>query len=324
MRPLTLLGFLDNVYGGVGASAKPRGVWAQDKSYSNLMKELWGSPGQWRVKRSYAAVARKLGVDEETVRNRVKHLRESGFLVGWRLFPNPSLLDSRSRFVFLELEDASAKEKAISKVRRMDGVVIVVNLHGKELLITLFDNDKKKLSKQITKLGVTLEVMTGMTFPPSDFRMTATDWQIVSLLLRNAEKDVREIARDLKVSTRTVTRRLNQMMAASAIFITPMVNLRKASGVPYHLMVESDEDKRSVVDRAVATRIEDLVFRATYSTNGLIYGFTGANVAEGTEILKWVKLQDGVSSARMNITEEVVHAFDWLDREVEKRTASNR
>jgi DNA-binding Lrp family transcriptional regulator len=294
-------------------------LWSRDKAYAALMKELWGSPGQWKVKRSYAAVARKLGVDEETVRNRVKRLRESGFLLGWRLFPNPSLMDSRSGFLFLDLEDAAAKEEVISKVLRMDGVVNVVNLHGTGLLVTLFDDEKRRFSRRLTRLGATQEVMPGMAFPPSDFRMTATDWQIVRLLLRNAEGDLREIARYLKVSTRTVTRRLNQMMAASAIFITPMVNLRKVSGVPYHLMVESDEGKRPEVDRAVAARIDDLVFRATYSTNGLIYGFTGANVAEGTEVLKWVRRQDGVVSSRMNITEEVIHVFDWLDGEVERR-----
>jgi DNA-binding Lrp family transcriptional regulator len=299
-------------------------LWAHDKAYSTLMKELWGSPGQWKVKRSYAAVARKLGVDEETVRNRVKHLRESGFLIGWRLFPNPALLNSRSTFLFVELEDAASKEEVISKVRGMDGVVIVVSLYGRGLLITLFDDDNGKFSKQITKLGAAREVMTGMAFPSSHFRMTVTDWQIVRLLLRNAEMDVREVARELKVSTRTVTRRLNQMVAASAIFVTPVVNLRKASGVSYHLMVMSKEGKKSEVDRAVASRIDDLVFRATYSTNGLIFGFTGANVAEGTEILQWVKRQDGVSSARMNITEEVVHAFDWLDKEIEKRTTGSQ
>jgi hypothetical protein len=32
---------------------------------------------------------------------------------------------------------------------------------------------------------------------------------------------------------------------------------------------------------------------------------------------QWAKRQDGFGSARMNITEEVVHAFDWLGKEVE-------
>jgi DNA-binding Lrp family transcriptional regulator len=319
MRTLTSLGFLDNVYGGVGPSADQRSLWAQDKAYSTLMKELWGSPGQWNAKKSYAAVARKLGVDEETVRNRIKRLRESGFLLGWRLFPNPTLLGCKSAFLLLELADPGFKEKAISKLLGMDGVVNVVSLYGKGLLITIFDDEHGRFSRQIAQLGKMEEVMTGMTFPSCTFRMTSTDWQIARRLLRNAERDARDIAKELKISTRTVTRRLNQMMSGSATFIAPVVDLRNSGGVSYHLLVQCENGKKSEVDKAVAYKIDDLVFRATYSVNGLIFGFTEANVAQGNETLKWVRRQEGVASAQMNITEEVVHSYDWLDREFENR-----
>ncbi|MDA4112888.1 MAG: AsnC family transcriptional regulator [Thaumarchaeota archaeon] len=297
-------------------------MWGQDKAYSTLMTELWGSPGQWNVKKSYAAIARKLGVDEETVRNRIKHLRESGFLLGWRLFPNPSILGRRSTFLFLELDDPGSKDDAISQLRRMDGVVTIVSLYGSGLLLTLFDHEDRRCSRQITGIWTRWEVLTGMALPTSDLRVTVTDWQIVRLLLKDAERSVREVAREVGVSTRTVTRRLNEMMGGSAIFITPMVDLRKASGVSYQLMVQSEEGRKPEVDRLVASKIDNLVFRASYSTNGSIFGFNGANVAEGSAILKWVRRQEGVTSARMNIAEEVVQAFEWLDEEVERRATT--
>lgn len=89
------------------------------------MRELWGSPGLWNVRKTHADVARKLGIDEETVRNRIKYLKDSGFLLGWRLLPNPALLGRESEFLFLELEDQDSKEEVISKLRAMDGVVII-------------------------------------------------------------------------------------------------------------------------------------------------------------------------------------------------------
>jgi DNA-binding Lrp family transcriptional regulator len=294
-------------------------LWGQDKAYSTLMRELWGSPGQWNVKKSYAEVARELGVDEETVRNRIKHLRESGFLLGWRVFPNPALLGRRSTFLFLELNDPGSKDKTISQLRGMDGVVTIASLYGKGLLLTVFDDEDRDSSRRIAERGVAEEALTGMALRTSNFRMTVTDWQIVRLLLKDAERDVREVASELGVSARTVTRRLNEMMAASAIFVTPSVDLRKASGVPYQLMVQSEEGAKSEVDRLVASKIDNVVFRAAYSTNGLIFGFTGANVAEGSKILQWVKRQEGVSSARMNIMEEAVCAFDWLDEEIQRQ-----
>ena len=64
----------------------------RNKAYSDLMRELWGSTDIWNTKKSYIEIAARLGVDEETVRNRVKHLRDVGFLLGYRLVPNPTLL----------------------------------------------------------------------------------------------------------------------------------------------------------------------------------------------------------------------------------------
>jgi hypothetical protein len=137
-------------------------------------------------------------------------------------------------------------------------------------------------------------------------------------MLRNAERKITEIAAEIKVSTRTVKRSLNQMMDASAIFIMPMIDQRNSGGVSYQLMVENEEGKRSEVERLVAAKIDNLVFSAADSRNGSIFGFTGRNVAGGNEILRWVKQQPGVRSARMNIVEEVVYVFDWLERELER------
>ncbi len=65
--------------------------------------------------------------------------------------------------------------------------------------------------------------------------------------------------------------------------------------------------------------MDNLVFRAAASKNGSIFGFTGSNIAEGNELLKWVRQLNGIKSARLYISEEVLHVFDWLQPEVEQR-----
>src|SRR5689334_19343223 len=104
------------------------------------MRELWGSPGRWNVRKSYVDVARSLGVDEETVRNRLKRLKDSGFLIGWRLLPNPSLFGRSSILQQLTFDSPMAKDDAISRLRQMDCVIVVASLYGDDLQITLFDD----------------------------------------------------------------------------------------------------------------------------------------------------------------------------------------
>jgi DNA-binding Lrp family transcriptional regulator len=285
------------------------------------MRELWGSPDIWHLKRSYLEIAAKLGVDEETVRNRIKHLRESGFLVGYRLVPNPALLGRTFASLQIEFNDRESKEKAISGLAKMEGVINIGSTYDKSVLVTLLAKQDQDFSKLITGIGLDGEVswVPGLEIRPTSFRMTNLDWEIVGLLLRDAERKLDEVATQLRVSTRTVKRRINTMMREAAILTMPMVDLRRTEGIPYRLRVEIEQGRRSELEEQIVAKIGGVVFRASDSQNGSVFGFTGANVAEGNDILVWVKQQPGVMSATMTIAERVVHVFDWIEGEVGRR-----
>jgi DNA-binding Lrp family transcriptional regulator len=290
------------------------------------MRELWGSPERWNSRRTYADVAAKLGVDEETVRNRLKRLKESGFLVGWRVVPNPSLLGRETAMMFLDFKDNEAKENALRNLRGMEGVIAIASIYGNSLLVTYYDDAEHRVSKIMAGIRNVMasQSVGGMRLPPTDFRMTPTDWQIVGFVLRNAEEDVSSVARKAKVSSRTVKRRLNSMMDSSAISVMPVINQGRSGGVSYTLMVEAEEGRASEIGEAVTSRIANLVFRASFSRNGMIFGYSAPNVAEGTALLRWVQQLKGVKSARIHLVDEVVYAFDWLEREIRNRAAIRR
>ncbi|MDA4117643.1 MAG: AsnC family transcriptional regulator [Thaumarchaeota archaeon] len=296
-----------------------------DQDYSDLMRELWGSPGRWNVRESYAGVARNLGVDEETVRNRLKRLKASGFLEGWRLLPNPCLFGRSSVMQHLRFVDPTAKEAAIPRLMRMDGAIVVASLYGTELLVTLYDDSERTASKRLTDVRAQGEPTEwpGMSLPLTKFRMTQTDWQIIRLMLRDAHRSVAEVAAEVKVSVRTVKRRLDNMMAASAIFIVPMINQAKSTGVSYQVIVESEGGRKSEVDMLVTSKIRNLVFKSADSSDSQIFGFSGKNVAEGKELLDWFRTQPFIRSVKISIVEEVEYAFDWLEREASRLAGLN-
>lgn len=295
-------------------------MWTQDKEYVDLMRELWGSPSRWNARRTYLDVASKLGVDEETVRNRLRRLRESGYLKGWRVLPNPAVFGRESRMVFLEL-DSKSKEEKISTLSQMDGVVTVASVYDKGAIVTYFDNSGHEVSRQIAQARDTgsAREIGGMRFPPASFAMTSTDWLIVRLVLRNAERNVEEVAREAKLSARTVRRRLNQMMDASAIAVMPVIDQSKSGGVSYTFIIECKKGRMSEVEGAASSRIGNVGFKGTYSDDGLIFGFFARNVSEGKEFQKWVEGHPGVQSVTMNLVDEVVYAYDWLERETKQR-----
>jgi DNA-binding Lrp family transcriptional regulator len=287
---------------------------------------MWGSPGRWNVRKSYAEVAKKLGVDEETVRNRIKHLKESGVLAGWRLIPSPSLFGRGLVMQYLGFRSSAAKESAISRLEQMPGVIVIASLYGTDLLVTLFDDERRSSSRNLRSLSPSAGPVewTGMGLPATSFRMTPTDWQIVGLMLRNAERRVDEVASVVRVSSRTVKRRLDGMMAASAAFVMPMIDQAKSTGISYQLVVESKAGCKSEVDGLVTSRVRNLVFKSSDSGNTLIFGFTGKNVAEGKELLDWISRQSAVQSAKMNIVERVVYVSRWLEGEIRRLAVKQR
>jgi DNA-binding Lrp family transcriptional regulator len=302
-------------------------MWRSIDLTSKIMREISTSPSQWNVRRSYADVARKLGVDEETVRNRLKMMREMGLLVGWRLIVNARLLGMEASNIVLEFGDLDSKETAASRIRSADGVVLIQSFFGKAIQVTFFHaseddseggNSNQAVASQAS--GATVVTHWKVNLPRCGHKPKETDWRIIGLMLRDAERRFPEIARDLKVSTRTVKRRVNLLMDSSAFFVQPELDFRKAVGVmPCQLLIHCAPERKREVDDLVVSRFERIVFKLTNSETHSIFTILCSNVAEMKEILKWARSQRGVTLARTEITENQDYVHEWLEREVKRR-----
>lgn len=298
-------------------------MWRTVELTVRIMKELSITPSHWNVKRSYSEVAKKLGVDEETVRIRIQSLKQSGFLLGWRLILNANLIGRESSIIALELDDIEKKDEAIAQLTRMDGVVLIQSFYGNSLQVTVFSEDEKELQQKlkiITSVS-TIKIFTHwkVKLPRCNLKPRQIDWMIIGVLLKNADRKIPDIARELKVSAKTVKRRISIMMESSAFFMQPILDLKKVAGVlPCQLLVQCTEAKKSMIDDLITSKFERIVFSLTDSTTHSIFTIICVNLAEAQSILKEVQKQGGVSLAKMEIIEELIYVHDWLVKEVRK------
>src|SRR5438128_4472345 len=121
------------------------------------MRELWGSPDIWNTKKSYIEIAAKLGVDEETVRNRVKHLRDVGFLLGYRVVPNPTLLGRVFASLRIEFRDRESKQAAIPRLAQMDGVINIGSAYDTSVLVMVLYEQDLDVPNVMVERGVECE-----------------------------------------------------------------------------------------------------------------------------------------------------------------------
>jgi hypothetical protein len=128
----------------------------------------------------------------------------------------------------------------------MDGVIVIQSFYGKILQVTVFSKNEEELGKQIKMItsidGDKIFTHWKVKLPKCNHKAKQTDWMIIGALLKNADKKISEIAHELKVSAKTVKRRINMMMSSSAFYLQPILDLRKLVGaLPCQLLVQCSE-----------------------------------------------------------------------------------
>ncbi len=260
-----------------------------------IMKELTSPLSfRWNIRESYASFAEKLGVDEETVRRRVKRARESGFLKGWKLFLNPHLIGFESTGLQIEIDDEERKLEVISKIGQVDGVVIVIDFHGTALRVVLYyhnEDDLERKIQQVSSICHNSKVVRWVGgFPATDLKMKNTDWEIVRAFRKDPRRSPSAVADEVKISTRTVKRRLTLMTKNNSIFMLPEINYDKSIGVASdYLIVCPDDKKKSEVDKLLRGKLERVIFSLTDVKGFSIFALMCTNISESEQLSKWMK-----------------------------------
>jgi len=300
-------------------------LWTPDDLDIRIIRAL-ASPGsfQWDVRISTAQVAAGLHVDEETVRNRLKGMNDARFLRGWQLVLNPVLLGREAAIVELRVDDLESKPEVISQLKLLEGVTVIGDFYGKELAVTTLYDNAATLERQVqlfTSLcGCPTPVSWRLGFPPCELTPTRTDWRIMQVLRRDGRARLSDVARRLRLSTRTVKRRLTLLVDGNAFSLDPILDVGKVGGVRCRFWVTSEASRKRAVDKAILSGIPRIISTHTAPQEYSIFIAHLSNAPEVQETLQWVKKVEGVSEVRSTIEVEHIHVQQWLEGEIEKRT----
>ncbi len=293
-----------------------------------IFKEL-GSPGspQWNVRETYSSIGRRLGVDEETVRRRLKRAEDLGSLPGWKMMINPRLLDCRAAGIDLEVRDEATKDEALATVLRVDGVVKVLNFRGPGLQVTLFYPDDDALKARTTRIrfacGGTEPTVWEIGFPTPRTRMKAIDWRIAGTMLDDARTSLEPVSESVGLSVRTVERRLTAMAEGRAVYLQGIPNFRRFAGAScVYLVFCPDGKKKHAVDNLVLSKVERTELSNTSSKDYSTFVMVFDNLHEADDTLEWIRGLDGVASVKMGIMKDLLVELGWLRDEIGKRKAA--
>ncbi len=293
-----------------------------------IIREL-GSPRapRWNVRISYADLSRSLGVDEETVRVRVKRAREHGAFPTWRLMVNPQLLDCSVVTLEVDVDDEERKTQAVSQVRLVDGVTKIHDYRGRGLQVTLYSREGESLARKIQLIesicGRSTSAQWTSRFPKPTMRMAQVDWKIVSALGEDAGRDLDDVARSIGISARTVQRRISKMKEGKAVFLSGTPNVGSVGGLVCCFVVFCpDGQRKGSVDASIRSEFSRVAHIDSSPKEYSILGFRCENLAEADRALARLEALPGVEDASMQMMRDVILVQDWLQSEVARHISA--
>jgi DNA-binding Lrp family transcriptional regulator len=285
-----------------------------------------GSP-QWNVRESFSTIARRLGVDEETVRLRVLRLRERGAISSWRIAVNPRLLGCEEMGLDMEVGNESNKPEALALLRSLPGITQVADFRGSGMLGIFWHNRPNPLPWLRKKLdpisGWRLRASWTSPFPEPSVKMRAIDWRIIVSMRDDARMDLRTVASEMQTTTRTVQRRLSALTEGKAIFIVATPKFHRIAGIVCNFLVYcSDVGRKRAADATVRQVLPRVGILDADPEQHSMIGVSCENLARAEESLAQLRALYGVDTIRFAMVREIFTVDDWVDGLLRERVRS--
>jgi DNA-binding Lrp family transcriptional regulator len=292
-----------------------------------LLADL-GSPfsRQWNVRRSYADLAKQLDSDEETIRLRLNRARERGYMPRWRIRFNPGLIGHHPAGIDLTVGRNRSKARAISQLRRVAGVVLVVESLGNDLFIEHWyssDPDLDQTRRRVSSIaGAPLrDVWKGYVDQPS-IELRLIDWRILGVMHMDARADLTAVAASLGVTVRTVHRRIRAMIEGKAIMLDGTPDVSKLKGLVCDFLIHSSDARtKRAADAELQHQVSRIGMADTSPEDYSIIGVACRNLAEADQIHATLKRLYRVNTVRMEIVRKFIPVTVWLSGQIRTRSS---
>jgi DNA-binding Lrp family transcriptional regulator len=282
---------------------------------------LSAQAGSKRLIQGYGQEARGERRDRERQGGKIDSLR---FHQRGPLQVNGDLLDRNMGVLSIDVDSSTPRKELVEKLSLIEGVFLVQTHVGSLVGIMFFYEDDKSLERRVGLISKVADArgakFTRIPFPKSSVSLSKTDWRIVSTQKRNL-KSYGEISKELRLSTRTVRRRMVRMVAGGAVFTFPSANaevIREA--IMVDLVVEYESPKtRHQVDKKLLELLDPYYIFAGIWESHSLYSMIIPSFPTSREILDAVRRVSGTKSARIELVEDRYEFYDRLNEVLERK-----
>lgn len=285
-----------------------------------------GSPSlpQWNVRRSYAELAKRLGVNQETVRLRVKRARDRGYMPTWRIRFNPRLIGYRPAGADLSVAHGIAKATAISRLRLVPGVVLIVDFRDEGVLVVFWYEEDEGLDRTCRSMGSICgappRAVWKSRVPEPTRRLRPMDWRILEVMKDDARMPLKHVAASLGFTVRTVQRRLSSMAAGRAIMLEGTPKVARMGGLVCDFRISvTDRRRKQAADAEVPHVLRRIGMIDTSPENHSLIGVACANFTEVDAVHAKLRELYATDNIRLGVVRDFFPVGEWLAGEIRTR-----
>lgn len=278
-------------------------------------------------RRSDHSIARKLKVTTNTVKNRIRNLREEGVLLGFETHLSATFFNATHCWLSTQLYGSELEEKIVEELGKIDKVSFIMPTTENLMLIAMDFFNSTDLDNTIQQMSRIKEVTGIQTFIYSSqhfhkkIDISPLDWKIIKSIRFNSRKRPSEIAKECGVSTRTVNRRLRRLHDGGVIHHTIALDPMASKGTIVY-GISTEYDARFPRDKVVGSIIGSVknLFNHFVMVNSptvllIFFGKRFSDIHADENVIKTV---EGVRSIKTYFCTKVYYFKDWRDKLIEK------
>jgi len=274
-------------------------------------------------------MAKRLQVTTNTVKNRIRKLKEEGVLLGFETHLSATSFNATHCWLAAELNKNETEEEIVKEIGEIEKVSFIMPTTENLMLIAMdffnstdLDNTIQQMSMVKEIVGVNTLIYSSQHFHRK-IEFTPLDWKIVRSIRFNSRKSSIEIAGECGISTRTVNRRLKRLYKSRVIRYTIALNPMASRGnIVYGISIEYDARfSRDKIVRSITSSTKNLFNHyVIVNSPAILLIFFGNRFSDIHANENVIKAVEGVRSMKTYFCTKVYYFKDWRDELIEKNT----
>ena len=277
---------------------------------------------------SYSRIGSQIGLTSKSVKARVKNMLRSGVIEKFVVRVNPAAFGYRTAIVLIRTSNGITKDDVIQRVKEFGDLAYHAHHVGSTSVAALII--KKPLDEKIIRsLNDRLKPATVVRTSVAELSVASTDLSdtdlriIKSLLLSGARIEISDIAKEVGISEKTTTRRLDRMKEGRLLDFSIQCSPTTMIGyIQFAIpIIVAKTHYRSVLERMYSEFQTNILYSPSViePENQLTFILFGENVFVVDYVLAKVNSFAGVKSADAYILTKLQYYDNWIMKEINKR-----